>query len=145
MLQNADEMNVVIYHSCILISDGNGGGYVVDGTADQYGRYWKAHWFMTLKELIKNYLDPMDPAEGRIWTTIRRGGVAIRNRLEGPECPHGSQTIGYWVVARRRMEQIFQGLDWNSLRGLSEDDIEEQIRYRSKAWFAGAFKEAQAK
>ena len=144
MLENVAEMNATIYHSCLLVSDGHGESYVVDGTANQYGRNWKAHWFMTLKQLSANYLNPLDPARGRIWTTTREGEVATRKRLEGPECPHGSQTVGYWVVERRRMEQIFQELDWNSLRGLSEDDIEEQIRSLCKARFAGAFKEAQA-
>ncbi|KAI4922627.1 hypothetical protein J4E90_001060 [Alternaria incomplexa] len=139
------EMNQLIYHSCLLVSNGNGENHVLDGTADQYGRNWKTHWFMTGKELIANFLDPKYSNPREIWTTNEQGEVAKCERLEGKDCSHGYWAVGYWVVARRRMEQIFRELNWTSLRGLSDDDVEERIRSLSKAKFEGAFAEAQSK
>ena len=135
----------MISHSCLLISDGNDGNYVLDGTADQFGRNWKTHWFMAAKELIANFLHPKYSNPSDIWTTNEKGEVTKCERLEGKDCSHGEWTVGYWVVARRRMEQIFQELDWTSLRGLSDDNVEERIRSLSKAKFEGAFEEAQSK
>ncbi|KAI4930061.1 hypothetical protein J4E85_004685 [Alternaria conjuncta] len=137
------EMDELISHSCLLISDGNDGNYVFDGTADQYGRDWKTHWFMAREELVANFLDPKYSDPRDIWTTDEQGEVAKCERLEGKDCSHGYWAVGYWVVARRRMEQIFQELNWASLRGLSDDDVEERIRSLSMAKFEGAFEEAQ--
>lgn len=139
-------MDQLISHSCLLVSDGNGDKHVLDGTADQYGRNWKTHWFMAAKELIANFLDPehSDPKK-HIWVTNENGEITVCERLEGKDCSHGERTVGYWVVARRRMEQIFQELNWTSLRGLSDDDVEERIRSLSKAKFEGAFEDAQSK
>ncbi|KAI4662474.1 uncharacterized protein J4E79_004764 [Alternaria viburni] len=142
-LDNWAEMDELISHSCLLISDGNDGNYVFDGTADQYGRDWKTHWFMAREELVANFLDPKYSDPRDIWTTDKQGEVAKCERLEGKDCSHGYWAVGYWVVARRRMEQIFQELNWASLRGLSDDDVEERIRSLSMAKFEGAFEEAQ--
>ncbi|KAI4928290.1 uncharacterized protein J4E92_005774 [Alternaria infectoria] len=137
------EMHELISHSCLLISDGNDGNYVFDGTADQYGRDWKTHWFMAREELVANFLDPKYSDPRDIWTTDEQGEVAKCERLEGKDCNHGYWAVGYWVVARRRMEQIFQELNWASLRGLSDDDVEERIRSLSMAKFEAVFEEAQ--
>jgi hypothetical protein len=45
---------------------------------------------------------------------------------------------GYWAVASRRIEQMFQEVDWMSLRGQVEGDIDARIRSLSRARFAGA-------
>ncbi|KAH6872561.1 hypothetical protein BKA58DRAFT_456157 [Alternaria rosae] len=146
LLENWAEMDKLISHSCLLIPDGNGGNHVLDGTPDQYERNWKTHWFMAAKELIANFMDTeySDP-ERRIWTTNEKGEVAMCEWLEGTDCSHGDWMIRDWVVTRRRMEQTFQELNWESLRGLSDDDVEERIRHLSKAKFRGAFEEAQLK
>jgi len=66
---------------------------------------------MTAKELIANFLDPKYSDRRDIWTTNETGEVGKCNRLEGKDCSHGEWTVRYWVVARRRIEQIFQELN----------------------------------
>lgn len=123
-------------HSVLLINDGHGEEYIFDGTIDQYGWNWVTHWLMTKDELVESH---MDLSQAPYLEEYFGGDQIIR-----AEALSMNNEYGYWAVASRRMEQIFEQVDWHSLRGCAEDEIEAQIRTLSRANFAGAYEEAVA-
>jgi hypothetical protein len=135
LVSDTENLSSIIGHSVLLITDGNGEKHMFDDTIDQYGRDWKKHWLMTKEELMRSHMNL-----GRGLKKRPEGeAAALRARLDGGKYQHG-----YWAVASRRMEQIFHELDWMSLRGYTEDDIEARIRSLSKTKLVGAYEEALA-
>ena len=132
-IEDMEELSLLVGHSVLVVPDNNGEEHIFDGTIDQYGQDWKTHWLMTKAEVMSSH--HMRPDEGfQDWTGDKDD---FRTTLR--DVKHQG---GYWAVASRRMKQIFQELDWRSLHGLGEDDIEARIRSLSRAKFAGAYEEA---
>ncbi|CAA9961881.1 hypothetical protein PTMSG1_05258 [Pyrenophora teres f. maculata] len=118
-------------HSCLLVTENNK-EMILDGTIDQYGLEWRTHWLLTKEAAMASHMGDLDPRDDDEWEEIRKS-------LSDPYFYHG-----YWGgVADRRIEELFETLDWESLRGLSEAEIESSIRAIARNKFVGAYEEAQ--
>ncbi|KAG9192567.1 hypothetical protein G6011_11301 [Alternaria panax] len=117
-------------HSSLAIIDAHGKKYIFDGTIDQYGRNWRTHWLMTEDEFMGSHVDlsPVPPFQGCLG-----GDNAVRAEVMDIQNQHG-----YLAVASMRMGQIFQEVDWASLRGRTEDEMEVHIRLLSMVNLVGA-------
>jgi hypothetical protein len=112
-------------HSFLKITEKNGQAWIMDGTVEQFG--WPHEtWFLEFKEFCTTRLG------GNIW----RADSSLKSRVKGW---FGG---GFWAVARERMEELFDELEYGDLFALPREERVQQVKAQAKAKFAGAWQEA---
>ncbi|KAF1830050.1 hypothetical protein BDW02DRAFT_473951, partial [Decorospora gaudefroyi] len=134
LVRSARDVHRDVGHSCLQITDGNGEKFVFDGTTDQFGLDWKTHWLMPRREIEENHMKVEHGFSMLVRWKEDEAGVLLGD----PTFMHG-----YWIVARGRMEELFQEMEWSSFCGLSEADIEIRVRALGQSKFKGAYEEAE--
>jgi len=121
------------FHSVLLVQTADGQEMVMDGTLRQY--LWApSTWLQTMAQWEDKRIDKSH--EGQSY------GFAPSAYKEDMESGALEADMGFWVVIRKRMTELFEELDWEELKDLEAGERVECVKRMAQHKFAGSWEEA---